>query len=363
MTSVNTSSSAAALIVAATVALLTACGGSQPAAVVPGATSQSRTIPMLQHGGGESWMLPQAKSAKRLLYLSDSGRVVMVYDYKTFKEVGTLSGLSSPEGECVDAKGDVWILEDADGAQGGGEAVEYAHGGTIVLNEVTTNQPPGTCSVSPGGDLEITDGGILSGSGVLGPGEVQIWKHASGNPTDYSSIADCYDFSSGGYDNRGNLYLTGTSNTESSSGICELPAGGSALVPVKADKLITDPTGIMWDGKYMAVSNFSNAHDDYTATIFQTAERHDGKQLKVVGSTTLADNCFGDEVDVSPAPFIVGRKNTPVNDTQGTGILGFNFICGINPSHFRLWPYPAGGSPVRETEVVSGGGEVVSIAR
>jgi hypothetical protein len=350
-----------ALVVVAPVALLTACGGSQPPINVAGAPSQSRAIPM-EHGRGDSWMLPEAKSAERLLYLSNSGRDVMVYDYKTFKQVGSLTGLSTPEGECVDATGDVWILEDANGDQGGGEAVEYAHGGTTMLNEVTTNQPPGTCSVSPNGNLEITDGGTLSGSGVLGPGEVQIWKHASGSPTDYGPIASCYFLSSGGYDNKGNLYVTGTSNTEASSGICELRAGGKGLVAVKADKAITDPTGIMWDGKYMAVSNFSNAHDNYTATILQAAERHDGKELKVVGSTPLADNCFGDEVDILPAPFIVGKKNTPVNDTEGIGVLGFNFICGINPSQFRLWSYPAGGNPVRKTTVVSGGGEAVSIA-
>lgn len=349
-----------ALINGLITALLVGCGGSQPPIDTAGAGAPNRSV-LRQHGREDSWMLPEAKSAKRLLYLSNSGTEVMVYDYKTFKQVGMLTGLSTPEGECVDASGDVWILEDANGDEGAGNAVEFAHGGTAVLNEVTTNQPPDTCSVSPNGDLEITDGGILSGS-ELGPGEVQIWKHASGTPTDYGTIASCYYLSSGGYDNKGNLYVTGASNTESSSGICELRAGGKGLVPVEADKAITDPTGIMWDGKFMAVSNFSNAHSNYTATIFQTAERRNGKTLKVVGGAKLRDNCFGDEVDVSPPPFIVGTKNTPVNDTQGTGVLGFNFTCGINPSHFRLWPYPAGGKPIRETDVASGGGEAVSIA-
>ncbi|HEY2474299.1 MAG TPA: hypothetical protein VGI19_05800, partial [Candidatus Cybelea sp.] len=58
----------------------------------------------------------------------------------------------------------------------------------------------------------------------------------------------------------------------------------------------------------------------------------------------------------------VGKKNTPVNTTQGTSIAGFNFICGINPAHFRAWAYPAGGNPLREIAVPDGGGEAVSIA-
>jgi hypothetical protein len=350
-----------ALMIATASALLVGCGGSQSQVISPGAL-ESRSI--ATHAGRRaSWMLPQAKSTKRLLYLSDSGADVFVYDYDNFEQVGTLTGLDAATGECVDAKGDVWIMEQADGDEGGGNAVEYAHGGTSVLSEVTTDQPPGGCSVSPSGDLEITDGGILSASGIVGPSEVQVWKNASGTPTDYGEIPNCYYLSSGGYDSKGNLYVTGTAENQDSTGICELPAGGTALVPVKAGKAITDPVGIMWDGKFMAVTDvYYSSGDNYATTIFQTEEWRNGKALRVVGSTLLADDCFGGEVYVSPPPFIIGKKNTPVNTAQGTGVAGFNFICGINPTHFRLWDYPAGGNPVRETTVPSGGGEAVSIA-
>ncbi|HLY03091.1 MAG TPA: hypothetical protein VKR56_11440 [Candidatus Cybelea sp.] len=341
-------------ILSAAVALATliGCGGSQPVGA-PGVTPQARA----HADRGKSWMLPEAKSIKRLLYLSDSGADVFVYDYDSFEKVGTLTGLDTAAEECVNAKGDVWIVEDSGGDQGGGNAVEYGHGDTTQLNEVATNQPPGSCSVSPDGDLEITDGGILQQSGYFGPGEVQIWKSASGTAVDYAAISNCLFLSSGGYDNKGNLYVIGTSK-EGTAGICELPAGAKALIPVAVDKSITNATGIMWDGKYMAVTN----SDDYVTMIFQTQERRNGKALSVVGSTTLADSCFGDEVYISPPPFIVGKRNTPVNTTQGTAVAGFNFICGINPSKFRTWAYPAGGSPVREASVPDAGGEAVSIA-
>jgi hypothetical protein len=341
--------------------LLVGCGGPQSPIATPGRMPQSRAVGTRAERGG-SWMMPEAKSIKRLLYLSNAGSDVFVYNYDNFEKVGTLTGLDTAAGECVDGKGDVWILEDTHGNQGGGNAVEYAHGGTTVLNEVATDGPPGGCSISPDGDLEITDAPTLEQS-EFGPGEVQIWKSASGTPVDYGAISSCYFLSSGGYDNKGNLYVTGAAQDDESSGICELSAGGNTLIPVTVGKSITDPVGVMWDGKYMAITDvWYRTGDIYATTIFQTKERRNGGTLKVAGHTTLADTCFGNEVYISPPPFIIGKKNTPVNTAQGTGVAGFNFICGINPSHFRTWAYPAGGSPVREINIPDAGGEVVSIA-
>jgi hypothetical protein len=143
-----------------------------------------------------------------------------------FEKVGELTGLTEALQECVDARGDVWITQGAYSAYEGGNAVEYAHGGTTMLNEVATDQPPGSCSVSPDGDLAIQDSGDLSASGELGPGEVQIWKNGSGTPVDFGAISSCYYLTSGGYDNKGNLYVTGTAKDQNSGGVCELLAGG-----------------------------------------------------------------------------------------------------------------------------------------
>jgi hypothetical protein len=274
------------------VATFAGCGA-QPPIDAPGAMPYAKAA-ATHAERGRSWMLPEAKKVKRLLYLSDSGPDVFVYDYDSFEKVGELTGLDGALQECVDARGDVWIVQDTSGSQGGANAVEYPHGGTTMA----------------------------------------------------------------GYDNKGNLYVTALAQNKESLGICELPAGGKALIPVAVGKSITSPTGIMWDGKYMAITN----DDGYVAMIFQAEERRNGKALRVVGRTTLADSCFGDEVNISPPPFILGKKNTPVNTTQGTAVAGFNFDCGINPSHFRLWAYPGGGSPLREIAIPDGGGEAVSIA-
>jgi hypothetical protein len=64
---------------------------------------------------GKSWMLPGAKGIKRLLYVSNYGAAVLVYDYKDLKPVGTLLGFAASDAECVDAKGDIWIISNSGG--------------------------------------------------------------------------------------------------------------------------------------------------------------------------------------------------------------------------------------------------------
>jgi hypothetical protein len=62
---------------------------------------------------GGSWMLPEAAAKKSILvYVAEMHRRgVFVYDYKSGKRVGALTGLHDPAGECVDAKGDVYVTE------------------------------------------------------------------------------------------------------------------------------------------------------------------------------------------------------------------------------------------------------------
>src|ERR1700729_3285681 len=98
-----------ALTIGMAAAVLSGCGPSHPPFATPGAMSQSSLN--ATHGArGTSWMAPQAKQTKRLLYASDvDSNDVRVYDYDTGREVGTLSGFSEPLDQCVDKAGDVWI--------------------------------------------------------------------------------------------------------------------------------------------------------------------------------------------------------------------------------------------------------------
>jgi hypothetical protein len=301
-------------------------------------------------------MLPGAKSTKRLLYVSNYGAAVLVYDYEDLKLVRTLTGFAASDAECVDARGDVWIINNSGGSQGPGYLSEYAHGGESPLKTLGTAELSTSCSVAPNGDLAVTNAEFYK------QGSVQVWKSASGTPTDYTVPEACgNELSAGGYDNKDNLYIQG--DDEGLKPFCELPKNGRSIRTVSVSQAVYDPQGVMWDGKYLAITD-TEYGGNYATAILQTTEDSSG-DLTVVGTTVLNDNCYyKNDVGVL-RPFIVGKKNTPVNDTQGTALIGFNQFCSAKSDEhpFELWPYPSGGNSIKTVGIPSGTGEAVSIGR
>ena len=120
------------------VALLAGCGGGIAPAQL-GATGASTAAQLRFMGGAgaahpfqsaganaaRSWMAPDAKKSKTLLYVADQdANDVDVYSYPGGKLKGTLTGFQTPSGVCSNKAGDVFILN------GNGTSVEvYAHGG------------------------------------------------------------------------------------------------------------------------------------------------------------------------------------------------------------------------------------------
>lgn len=263
-----------------------------------------------------------------VMYLSDEAENVV--DEYTATLV-TLTGFNAPYGECVDARGNTWITNFS-----GESAAEYARGGTKPIATLNTNGYSIGCSVSPNGDLAVANF-----AGANGIGDIQVFKHASGAPTEYSNQEDYY-FWPPGYDNKGNLFVEAQSYN-GGVGVAELPAGGSSLEPVSVNQTIYYPGSVMWDGKYITLTDQDAGGNPSSpaTTIYQMSEKPAG-DLTVVGSTSLKDNCNGTQVDVVQ-PFIAGRKNTPVNKKQGELVIGGNLSC---ESRVDAWKYPAGGEPI-----------------
>jgi hypothetical protein len=90
-------------------AMLAGCGGAHLPAGAPGSAPQTSAI--LTHADrGKSWMSPDTKEIKKLLYVSDAATDdVFVYDYVSGKEVGKLTGFDDPGPQCVDELGNVYI--------------------------------------------------------------------------------------------------------------------------------------------------------------------------------------------------------------------------------------------------------------
>ena len=233
-----------------------------------------------------SSMSPDAKTIKMLLYVGDEEtNDVYVYDYKSGKSVGTLTGFDEPYGECVDATGDIYVANYGDGT-----VVEYAHGGATPMNTYTPGGTPIGCAVDAKGDVAATS---------FDPGEVTVY--AVGNPNDGTNYSDgtCTYLAAMGYDLKRDLVGVG------------------------------------------------------------------GTTLTYVSQTTLSDDCYNDYVDVVN-PFIVGKKNTPVNEKQGNTAIGANLWCvdgGMDGMDY--WHYPKGGLPYTRLKGASSDpyGAAVSIAQ
>jgi hypothetical protein len=300
--------------------LLTGCGGGQSAQFAPLQSGNQPTLALMRGAGpaehGRSWMDANAKM-ERLLYISDSGtNDVYVYSYGSRTLKGTLTGFNAPQGECVDAGGDVWITN-----LQGANVVEYAHGGQSLIATLSdAGEFPEGCAVNKmTGDLAVSNL-----SGTSGPGGVSIWKNAQGSPTAYSIPNIVTPFFLG-YDRGGDLFVDGLN----SSGVFQLARlvnGGSRFkgIALRGASFVF-PGGVQWGGTNLAVGDRTGTNGP---VIYQIRIR--GDIGTVVGSTPLSGT-------TAVGQFFVEGPTVVAPDLGGTEV-GF-------------WKYPTGGSA---THVITG---------
>jgi hypothetical protein len=240
------------LTLGAAMAILAACGGGSsgfsPTAAQPGAAARG-----VHPDHGRSWMSPEAKTAKELLYVTDSDTYdAYVFSYPKGTLVGTLTNQNNPAGMCSDKKGDVYITQ----LYGGGNVVEYAHGGTTPIKTLSDpSYEPGACSVDPKtGNLAVAN--IVSDS--FGEGTLMIFTNGSGSGTLYSPPASGSWFSVNtvGYDDKSNAYFAGSCNSTFCAGV--LPAGSSSTENVSLNEGPSGAGSVQWDGKYLTYSDSNN---------------------------------------------------------------------------------------------------------
>lgn len=285
---------------------------------------------------GTSWMLPEAKKSSALIYAGVwATNDVYVLDYSTGKVVGTLTGFDEPYGQCVDAKGDVFIAN-----FGGGDVVEYAHGGTKVKNTYDTAGKPIGCSVNAKGDVAVTN---------FDPGEVTVY--AEGNPSKRATYSgsSCEFLWPMGYDDKRNLIGIGE-EYQGTVAACGLLPGAKSMTtffdccqgPITIDL----PGGTMWDGKHIGLGdqevNGTSASGIWPSTLVYGS-------LKSKQEVVLLPSCSSENADVVSA-FIVGKKNTPLNKERAKFVVGPGSSCS---GGVTLWHYPS-GTPYKSFTVSAG---------
>jgi len=259
-----------------------------------------------------------------LLYLTDVAKNhVEVFTYPQGRHVDTLTAFGVPRAECADAQGNVWIADTQ-----GYDVVEYPHGSTKPLAELSTPGAPHGCSLNSKGDqLAVTGGrgGIVLAVYHRRPGGV--WH----DPRTYQdaamkSVAFC------GFDAMGNLFIDGTGK----GGVfhlAELPHGGTALVDITVNASITSPGQVQWDGNNLAVGDAGAT----PSVIYQLSVS--GSSAKTVGTTTLG-----------------GTTSVRQFWIQGSRVIGPDFDAAVG-----IWKYPDGGNPVKTITSVRGYGAAVSL--
>jgi hypothetical protein len=297
--------------------LLNGCGAA-PTASSPGTALAPLARPA-HSDHGQSWMKPGTANIKELLYVSDLATDdVYVYDYTSGEAVGKLTGFDQPGAQCVDPKGDVFIAT----VHG---LVGYKHGGTRRIIRTLPGAAIGCV-------MHLSTYSVLLSSSSGPDMDCTSYRHQK-RVSCWKSPSACYTMWPIGADFKGVQVAEG-----------EPSGGGAVAVCTEFDVLsfkqaIYSPGSVMWDGKYLALTDQEAGGADQTG-IYQASLT--GTTLTLHGETVLTDPCDSGSTKVAQ-PFIVGTKNTLRNKMQGTIVVGGNALC---PGTFDYWKYPAGGDPV-----------------
>jgi hypothetical protein len=294
------------------VALLTGCGGSQPPIGGPAQTSA-----VAKHTNrGKSWILPEAKG-QDLLYLSqDGGSYVYIYSYPQGKAEGVLD--TPGWGLCSDnRRGRVYVTDSPISM-----IYEYARGGTKLLRKLQeANQEPFACATDP------STGNLA----VLSANTVAIFSYGKGSPKTIN-VAGIRSFSADAYDENGNLFVDGLTNYNDFA-LLELPKGGT-FTSIKLDQYIGNPGPVQWDGHHLAVG-YPEANLIYQFSL----KNGRGKE---VGYTYLHSKGGAGAYN----PWLISNET----------VIGSSFIVDSTD----IWKYPAGKSPIKVLQGISGSGMTLS---
>lgn len=289
---------------------LAACGSPQPPLTPVGTTDHAA-----------SWMSPAAEATQSLLYVSDAQTFdVYVYSFPDLKLTGVLAGFDRPEGECTNAKGDIWITNDQ-----AAQILLYHHGGKNVVTALTDplGYPVG-CAIDPSsGDLAVTNLFGFSGSGG-----VLIYKKAAGTPRAYTN-PNQFSYYLDGYDGKGNLYVSGKSSSGTYS-LSLLARGKHSMstVSVTGAKLVF-PGTVQWTGSSLLLGDQRCRHQK-TSCLYDAVVS--GTTARITHRIPLTGSCA-----VAQVAFEKGRL--------GGGDFWRCSRHGHNSTD--VWAYPRGGHPTK----------------
>ena len=267
---------------------------------------------------------PNMFPAGHSLWISDfANNAVYVYTWPlpspSATPVATVTGLNSPQGECVGPGGVVFVTN-----SGGGSILVYSHNGTAMPTISDTGAQPTGCAYDSGH-------GKLAVSNDAG-GSIALY---SGPCCNYSSPTTITDPSFGqtyflGFKPNSDLFVDGK-NSSGNVSYWKLPYPAYTVTQIgfTPSNLIGFPGGVQWDGHYMTVG------DQLAGTVNRVnALGH----LVAGGTTTLTGASSCDVVQD-----FIGAGAVPVGNPHR--ITGPEAACGVPV----VFPYFVGLAPVQAT--------------
>lgn len=311
-----------ALSVGAAATLPSGCSGSQSPIGAPGAIPQSVAFAA---GAGHGKSLPEAKG-RNLLYVSSPQELyIFTYPRETLIDTIELTA-ASLHGECTDAAGDVFVVDQNYGAH------EFRHRDTTIAANIH-NAAGGSlsCSVDPvTGQLAISSdsGAVVVSTFTYNP------KHGWRLAKNYKDSQMKYGRFCG-YDDKGNLYVDGSVTASSDFVLAELAKGGSRLQDLSLNQIPKSPGQVQWDGKYLAIEDAASSPSEVHRFSISGTE---GTQ---VGSLVL-------DGSVNIAQFWI----------QGAHLVGPD----ITGNRVGVWNYPSGGDETDMIKIGTPFGATISVA-
>lgn len=259
-----------------------------------------------------------------MLFVSDAATAeVYIYQLSTLKLLNTVTGLTYPQGECADAKGNVWVTD-----SGASVTYELSHQGRLENTLAQSGYAVGCAWDSSSGNVAVMD--VFN---VSSPGGVLVYHKGRGAPRAYKNPKQYY-YNFGGYDANGNLFFDGRSEAGTFV-LSELPKGAKTAKTVTiSGGTIYYPGMVQWDASADAlIVGDQSCGGVYTVSCLYEVQIANGSGT--IESTIDLQNSSGGEV---------------CDLVQGTiyhGVLAGsdNNICGSGASTTYVWPYPAGGAP------------------
>ncbi len=266
------------LAVVGTLMLLAACTPSPGGSGGFGPATGTSLVHTANASRGKSWFNAAAQQST-LLYVSNTGGVT-VYAYggnNSFTLVGELFGFQTPAGECSDARGNVFITDEAARA-----IVEYGHGSITPKAVIPDTQgQPLSCAIDrTTGHMAVTNYSDPSGAE---PGNIVVYTLPSGTATEYSD-SHLYEPLYCAFDRKGNLFANAYDDTFHGV-LGELRKGNSNFtILTLSGGTLNIPGWVLTKGTQLLMGDL---YDPKTSSIYQLSVR--GSTATVVGKIALSD--------------------------------------------------------------------------